>query len=255
MRKWRSFFRSILFLAVFLLSAREGGAESLWDPAETLLPGGSVMARDPWMFDGAAGRAIVSRAETVFHSLSSYRCLVATYYHNVPSGGADHSDEKMTLSVRFPGRVRVDLIHPRGGAWLIYRQKTNNVRIKPFSFLPMILDLNPDNSLITSRFGHTLDHSSFRSFDSRVLAPACLLGGCVYLGDASVLGHSVNIVNVAPVFGIARPVFGRMWVGFDEKTRLPLFISTEDPHGRFMERILYTHCQENLSFPPGYFGG
>jgi len=221
--------------------------------SDHFLPPGSVLSSGEWQYDDLAGRSIVSGEHKAFLALSSYRCLVRTFYHEKKEGRELKADEKMILSVRPAGDIRVDLLRPRKGAWLIYRKKTNQVRVKPFSFLPMVLSLSPESSLITSRFGHTINHADYGSFYERVLAPACLLGGCVYLDRGVVLGRKVSIVNVAPVFGIARPIFGRMWVSFDRKTNLPVSISTIDPHGKFMERITYTHCQSNPLFPKNFF--
>lgn len=245
-----------VFWVVFFLSGSSlasGFPDGLPDPLRPLLPPGSVLSPGPWGYDEAAGRAIVQGEHKTTLSLTSYRCLVRTFYHEEKVGRRLKADEKMILSVRAPGDIRVDLLRPRKGAWLIYRKDTNQVRVKPFSFLPMILALDPDSSLITSRFGHTINHADYESFYSRVLAPACLLGGCVYLDRGTSMDHEVRIINVAPVFGIARPIFGRMWVSFDRKTGLPVSISTMNSRGRFMERITYAHCQWNPSFSKKFF--
>lgn len=240
-------------LTVVLLLFFSPPSASSADLASQFLPSGSSLAPGAWRYSEPAGRLIVSSEHKSVLALSSYRCLVRTFYHEKKDGRPTKADEKMFLSVRSAGDIRIDLLRPKNGAWLIYRKDTNQVRVKPFSFLPMTLALNPDSSLITSRFGHTINHADYRSFYARVLAPSCMLGGCVYLDRGVVLGHKVRIVNVAPVFGIARPIFGRMWVSFDVKTSLPVSISTMDAQGRFMERITYTHCHLNPLFPKNFF--
>ena len=256
MRKRCLHFTGRVFLTVFFLllsSFSTGFSEGVPDLASQFLPPGSLLPPGEWRYDQSVGRAIVTTEQKAFLALSSYRCLVRTFYHEKKDGRRLKADEKMILSVRTPGDIRVDLLRPRKGAWLIYRKDTDQVRVKPFSFLPMTLSLNPDSSLITSRFGHTINHADYGSFYSRVLAPSCLLGGCVYLDRGVVLGREVRVINVAPVFGVARPIFGRMWVSFDTKTNLPVSISTRNTRDRFMERITYTHCQMNPSFPKKFF--
>jgi hypothetical protein len=253
--RFRKAAASVSLVVFFLLGASlvSGFSVGLPETLRPLLPPGSVLSPGPWRYDEAAGRALVGNEHKTFLSLSSYHCLVRTFYHEEKEHGRLKADEKMILSVRSSGDIRVDLLRPRKGAWLIYRKDMNQVRVKPFSFLPMTLALAPDSSLITSRFGHTINHADYGSFYSRVLAPSCLLEGCVYLDRGVVLGHNVRIINVAPVFGIARPIFGRMWISLDGKTNLPVSISTMDSQGRFMERITYAHCQWNPQFPKNFF--
>ncbi len=245
----------ISLLTVVLLLFFSPPSASSANLVSQFLPPGSSLAPGAWRYSEPAGRLIVSSEHKSVLALSSYRCLVRTFYHEGHDGDPLRADEKMVLSVRKAGDIRVDLIRPRKGAWLIYRkdQDQDQVRVKPFSFLPMILSLSPGSSLITSRFGHTINHADYGSFYARVLAPSCLLGGCVYLARGVVMGHAVRVVNVAPVFGVARPIFGRMWVSFDTRTGLPVSISTMDARGRFMERITYDRCRLNPSFPKNFF--
>ncbi|MDA8112986.1 MAG: hypothetical protein M0T83_11095, partial [Nitrospiraceae bacterium] len=97
--------------------------------------------------------------------------------------------------------------------------------------------------LIASRFGHTIDHADFLSYDRRILRPACLTHSCLLLGTGQIFGRAVSILNVAPDELEARPVFGRMWLLIDRKTALPVSVASEGPDGHFWERIDYRSCR------------
>jgi hypothetical protein len=115
--------------------------------------------------------------------------------------------------------------------------------VRPFGFLPLKLSLSPKSSLITSRFGHTIDHADFLSYDRRILRPACLTHSCVLLATGQFGGRAVLVINVAPDQLEARPVFGRMWLLLDRETALPVSVASEGPDGHFWERIDYGNCR------------
>ena len=183
-------------------------------------------------------------------SLHSYQCVMKNFY------GKDkrNPDEWFEISVGYPEKkVRISLIYPRKGARLVYRAIAHRVRVKPFGFLGLVLTLSPHNSLLVSRFGHTIDHADLKSFLVRILVPACLSKSCVYLGTGSWKGTPVNILNVAPDVVEARRTFGRMLLLFDQKRGWLRMVETISPEGKFMERVEYDNCEENPVFPPGFF--
>lgn len=197
------------------------------------------------------------RAQSILHvfsekvrSLHSYQCVMKNFYRK----DKNNPDEWFEISVRYPERkVRISLIYPRKGARLVYRAIARSVRVKPFGFVSLVLTLSPHNSLLVSRFGHTIDHADLRSFLGRILVPACLSKSCVYLGTGSWKGAPVNILNVAPDVVEARRTFGRMILLFDQKRGWLRMVETISPEGKFMERVEYENCEENPVFPPGFF--
>lgn len=183
-------------------------------------------------------------------SLHSYRCVMKNFYRK----DKRNPDEWFEISVRYPVKtVRISLRYPRRGAELIYRANNNSVRVKPFSFLALVLTLSPHNSLLVSRFGHTIDRADLKSFAKRILLPACLAKSCAYLGKGYWKGDPVNILNVAPDVVEARRTFGRMILFFDQKNGWIRMVETISPEGKFMERVEYDHCEGNPVFPPGFF--
>ena len=207
-----------------------------------------------WKYDYVQGLGLSDRLLEQARRLSGYTCRTRTFYSqrrlvllrkNRPV--AQRPNEEFDLTVTYhPLTAFVRLVHPRKGATVFYRSVTRVAAVHPFSFLPLTLSLSPHSGLITSRFGHTIDHSDFLSYDKRVLRPACLTHSCLYLGSGRFRGKPVEILNLAPDQLEARPVFGRMWLLLDRSTTLPLSIATVGPDGRFWERIDYGDCR--LSF-------
>ncbi|OOH75045.1 hypothetical protein BOX30_08340 [Leptospirillum ferriphilum] len=194
--------------------------------------------------------AIEQRFSKSVRSLRSYRCILKNFYDSHEK----MPDEWLEMDVVYPQKkVRVNLYRPRKGAKLIYRSDTHFVRVKPFDFLGLVLTLSPKNSLLVSRYGHTIDHADFSSFDHRILRPACLARSCAYLGKGIWKGTSVDVLNVAPDVVEAHRIFGRMVLFFDRKSGWPLLMETLSPDGRFMEKVEYENCRKNVGFPPGFF--
>lgn len=194
--------------------------------------------------------AIEQRFSKSVQSLQSYRCILKNYY----DFREDTPDEWLSIYVVYSQKkVRVDLFRPRKGARLIYRSDTGSVRVKPFDFLGLVLTLSPRNSLLVSRYGHTIDHADFSSFDHRILGPACLARSCSYLGTGLWKGKSVDVLNVAPDVVEAHRTFGRMVLLFDRINGWPLLMETLSPEGRFMEKVEYENCRKNEAFPTGFF--
>ena len=237
-------------LAVFLVAA-SGGADA--GEISRIFPELSVDGKT-WDYDYARGLSLSDRFLEQARRLSGYSCRTRTFYSqrrlelfrkNRPVVQRPSEDFDLTVTYH-PLTAFVRLIIPRKGATVFYRSVTRVTAVHPFSFLPLTLSLSPHSGLITSRFGHTIDHSDFLSFDKRVLRPACLTHSCLYLGSGRFRGKAVEILNIAPDQLEARPVFGRMWLLLDQSTTLPVSIVTIGPDDRFWERIDYGDCR--LSF-------
>ena len=221
------------------------------------MTGDSILFSDPdivildrtWAYDPKKAVRLSDAFFQKAHSLTGYRCTMRNFYDQKSLT----PNEWFELSVRYPTAVRIDLFHPRKGAVLIYRKSTGRVRIKPFSFLGLQFSLSPRNSLLVSKFGHTIDHADFRSFSLRILKPACMAHACVYLGKGTWKGVSVDILNIAPDALEAHRQFGRMLFLVDGKTGFPVMIETISPAGDFLERIEYGNCEMNISYPKGFF--
>ncbi len=206
-------------------------------------------------YDYPHAQSAADRLFLTLRTLSGYTCRTRDFYslRRLPAGaGSDglhrgesgpRPNESFDLSIRYaPFSVSVHLRHPRRGATVVYRAADGVAEVHPFGFLPLTLSLSPRSSLISSRFGHTVDHADFLSYDRRILRPACLTHSCLLLGTGKFDGRPVSIINVAPDQLEARPVFGRMWLLLDRETSLPASVASEGPDGQFWERIDYQNC-------------
>lgn len=206
-----------------------------------------------WSYDYQTALSLSDLFEAESLRIQSYHCQVKTFYslknlgtpsHRRKKPGREKPNEDFSYSVAYhPMTVSVVLNHPRHGASVLYHEVDRVTLLHPFSFLPLTLSVSPHNGLVTSKFGHTIDHSDFRSFYHRMFRPACLTHSCLALGSGFFKGHPVDIVNIAPDQLEARPVFGRMWLLLDARTKLPLSVATYGPKGDFWERIDYENCQ------------
>ena len=236
---------------VFLVQAVAGVAEA--GEISPIFPELSG-TKTTWAYDYRRGVALSDRFLEQARRLSGYTCRTRTFYslrrlvlHRKNRPVRQRPSEEFDLTVTYhPLTAFVRLVHPRKGATVFYRSVTRVAAVHPFSFLPLTLSLSPHSALITSRYGHTIDHSDFLSYDKRVLRPACLTHSCLYLGSGRFRGKPVEILNIAPDQLEARPVFGRMWLLLDEATSLPVSVPTVGPDNRFWERIDYGDCR--LSF-------
>lgn len=207
-------------------------------------------------YDYREGQSAADRLLWALRRLSGYSCRTRTFYslRRLPTGSnasrpnrggsRPQPDESFDLAIQYaPFSVSVRMGHPRKGATVLYRFVDGVAVVRPFGFLPLTLSLSPKSSLITSRFGHTIDHADFLSYDRRILRPACLTHACLLLGTGQIGGRAVSVLNVAPDQLEARPVFGRMWLLLDKETALPVSVASEGPDGRFWERIDYWNCR------------
>lgn len=237
-----------LFFALFF----SNGKEAFPDESEKIYPS-LVIFGTTWSYDYRKALSLSDLFEGEALRLRSYHCRVKTFYSLKRVGSPrqigktvrqEDPDEDFDYSVVYhPLTVSVRLNHPRRGATVVYREVDRVTTLHPFDFLPLTLSLSPHNRLITSRFGHTIDHSDVRSFYHRVFRPACLTHSCLSLGSGIFKGLPVDIVNIAPDQLEARPVFGRMWVLLDGRSKFPVSVATYGPDGRFWERIDYEGCQ------------
>lgn len=215
-----------------------------------------VLSGSLWHYDYQKALAMSDRMGEQAALLRSYDCHTRTFYSLRAIGNRTSSqepplpekpNEDFDLAVSYsPMMVSVHLHHPRKGASVLYREVDRIAFVHPFPFLPLSLALSPHNSLILSRFGHSIDHSDFRSFYHRVFRPACLTHSCLYLGSGSFRGRPVDLINIAPDQLEARPIFGRMWLILDSGTGLMVSVATQGSDGKFWERIDYDNCR--LSF-------
>lgn len=206
-------------------------------------------ARDPFFLfsaGAATGEDYISLAEKSFENVGSYKVTIN-------SKSAD-STEVIKYYYKRPGFVRMEFVTPHAGAVLVYDPLRKEVRLRPFGFFEsFVLTLSPDNRILRSSKGHTVDGSDIGALLKNVI----LLrenGSAGVLGNEPVGGRETIKVGVEgrpgyeASFGVHRYV---LWL--DKKTFLPLKVIAYDSHGSPDEEVLMDDLELNPQFPDDFF--
>jgi outer membrane lipoprotein-sorting protein len=187
---------------------------------------------------------LLDKALMSFDSLETYQVTIQTL--------CCESDEKITYTYKKPGFIRMDFINPHEGAVLVYNPETGKVRLKPsgiFSFIKLTLD--PDNSLIKSPKGHTVDKSDM----GELLKNIDLLrtaGMMKILGDEIINNRKSKIVFIkADTLTVDGINSYKIWL--DHKIHLPLKTEAYDSSNKLIESVLTNDLQINIKLDHSIF--
>jgi outer membrane lipoprotein-sorting protein len=148
-------------------------------------------------------------------------------------------DEEIRYYYKRPGYVRMEFITPHKGAVLVYNPLTKKVKLRPFDFLKFfVLTLDPDESLISSSRGHTVDESDIGSLLQAVKKLGSN-GKTETVREEVVGGKTVLIVSVEGEgdFTVEKGIHEyHLWL--DKKTFLPLRAIAYDLQGRLLEEVM-----------------
>ena len=147
----------------------------------------------------------------------------------------------------------MDFIQPHKGAALVYNPKTDNVRLRPFGiFEPFVLTLKPQNKLITSAKGHTVDHSDIGS----LLQNVYLLyqkGTAVLIGEEQINGRDCIVLQIMGNKEETVENLHRYDLWMDKELYLPVKVKSFDVDGRLVEHVLINDLKVNVQFPSLFF--
>lgn len=185
-------------------------------------------------------------AENRFRTLESYRVTLRTV-------AADGERQVIRYAWRRPGWIRMDFVDPHGGTVMIYDPDARRVRLFPFGpeHLPT-LRLAPDNRLIRSPRGHTVDHSDVGTLLANV-AELRARGNMGTPADAELGGRPATVIEVGggadvSVAGVHRY---RVWLAQD--TRFPLKVQSFDTTGELIETVDMSDAELDVAFPDRFF--
>lgn len=187
----------------------------------------------------------VQTARAAFDSLQNYRVTVNTL--------CCESDERIIYSFKKPAFIRMDFIRPHNGAVLVYNPDENIVRLKPFGLLSFFkLSLDPDNKLITSPKGHTVDKSHFGELLDNV--DTLLQKGQIITIRKEILNK--RMCSLTEISGNDRAVVDgintyKIW--FDDSLKLPLKVEAFDTAGIMLESVLTDDLEINTELDDGLF--
>ena len=170
----------------------------------------------------------LERAHAAFKSLNTYTAILNSY-----TGGNEH----IRYFFKKPGFIRMEFIKPHKGALLVYSPVTEKVRLRPFGLLkPLIITLSPDNRLIRSPRGHTVDRSHLGALIESALRLEAQ-GSVKVLGREEVHGREAIKVEVAAREGFEHDGVNRHLLWLDTEHFLPIRAEGYDTKGMIIEGV------------------
>jgi outer membrane lipoprotein-sorting protein len=177
----------------------------------------------------------------------SYRVTL----HSTGGGSA----ETIKYAFKRPGFVRMEFVNPHKGAILVYDPVKKKARLRPFGFVkPLVMTLEPDNSLITSSRGHRVDASDTGAFLATVKKLA-EKGKSRVIGRERIDAREALLVEVEGKEGetVAGGVH-RYLLWLDVRTNLPLKTQAFGSHGEMVEEVTMDDLEINVDLPDSFFG-
>jgi outer membrane lipoprotein-sorting protein len=185
-------------------------------------------------------------------AIKNYRD-VESYRVTLRSSKEDTS-EIIRYYYKKPGFVRMEFIKPHKGAVLVHNPEAKKVKLRPFGFLkPFVLTLSPDNSLIKSSKGHTVDESDIGAL-LRTVRKLQSHGKTEVLGDEAAGGKQTVVVSVEGEgdFTVDDDIH-RYHLWLDKETFLPLKVSSYDVQGELIEEVLMDDIEINIEISESFF--
>ena len=188
----------------------------------------------------------LERARAAFESLDTYTAIINSY-----AGG----NERIRYYFKKPGYIRMEFISPHKGALLVYNPVTGKVRLRPFGLIkPLMLTLSPENRLIRSPRGHTVDRSHLGALIENALKLEAM-GSLKTVGMEEVHGKEALKVEVKAEAGFESDGVNRHLLWFDTEHLLPIRAEGYDAEGTLVEGvymdelILEVHISNSMFTP------
>ncbi len=189
--------------------------------------------------------------EPISAAIENYKNL-QSYSVTLRSRNNDSSEE-IKYYYKKPGFIRMEFIRPHKGAVLVYNPLRKEVRLRPFGFFKsFVLTLSPDNKLIKSSRGHTVDESDIGAL-LKMVKKLQSNGKTDIIGDESVNGKTTSVTSVEGEGDFAVEGIHRYVLWFDKKTFLPLKVSAYDLKGGLIEEVLMDDLEINSEIKDSFF--
>lgn len=188
----------------------------------------------------------IADAQAHFRTLESYRVTLR-------SRSADGEHQVIRYAYRKPGWIRMDFVEPHRGAVLIYDPRTRRVSLSPFGLehLPTF-HLDPDNRLIRSPRGHSVDQSDVGVLLAN-LAALRQRGRSAEPVPAEVAGRAAILLDIEGNAGVSVAGVHRYRVWLDRDAPFPLKVQSFAVDGAAIETVHMDDAAVNVDFPPNYF--
>lgn len=194
--------------------------------------------------------AVTTGDEAILKAAEAFARL-DTYTVTIRSEGEER--EEIRYFFKKPGWVRMEFEEPHKGAVLVYNPETRRVKLRPFGyFKSLLLDLSPEDRLIRSSKGHTVDESHIGALleNVRRLNEA---GEAKLLGDESVNGRDASVLEVIGEEGKEADGVHRYVIWLDKKLFLPIKVVAYGPGGEKTEDVDMTDIKIGRDLPPDLF--
>jgi outer membrane lipoprotein-sorting protein len=203
--------------------------------AALVLFAADIMAADP-----------LADAEARFRALDSYRVTLRSL-------AADGERQEIRYAWRRPGWIRMDFVDPHGGTVMIYDPGSRRVRLSPFGIdhLPT-LKLDPDNALIRSPRGHTVDRSDVGTLLAN-LSELRARGRMSAAADAEIAGRAAIVVDIEGAVGVSVAGVHRYRVWLAQDMLFPLKVQSYDANGELIESVDMSDAELGVVFPERFF--
>ncbi len=189
---------------------------------------------------------VLADARARLRELHSYRLTLRAL-------AADGERQVIRYAWRRPGWIRMDFVEPHRGAVLIYDPGAQRVRLSPFGaeHLPT-LNLSPDNPLIRSPRGHSVDRSDVGALLAN-LAELRARGTLAAPVAAEVGGRPATLIEIEGDAGVSVGGVHRYRVWLAEDSLFPLKVQSYDARGAPIESVDMSDAELDVAFHEQFF--
>lgn len=176
----------------------------------------------------------VDDALSSFERLESYKVTLRS-----------SSGEVIRYFFKKPGYIRMEFEKPHKGAVLVYDPFKKEVLLRPFGFLKSLeLRISPDDSLIRSSRGHTVDESDIGSLLKNVKKLRDS-GTAEIAGEEAVSGRKTLVVEVRGEGAVEVDGTHRYRLWLEKTSMLPLKVEAYAASGELLEGVLMDDLEVN----------
>lgn len=198
------------------------------------------------------GAMAVQSADVISSAIENYG-QVASYKVTLRSRN-EESSEKIRYFYKKPGYVRMEFVEPHNGSVLVYDPTSNEVKVRPVGFIKsLVFTLSPDNRLIKSSKGHTVDESDIGAL-LEMVHTLKMNGTVEVLGNKRIGDRETIKVKVTGRDGFTVDSnINRYLLWMDTGSFLPIKVSAYDKDGDLIEEVLMDDLEINIELGSGFF--
>ncbi len=191
-------------------------------------------------------------ADVISSAIENYG-QVASYKVTLRSRN-EESSEKIRYFYKKPGYVRMEFVEPHNGSVLVYDPTSNEVKVRPFGFIKsLVFTLSPDNRLIKSSKGHTVDESDIGAL-LEMVHTLKMNGTVEVLGNKRIGERETIKVKITGRDGFTvGSNISHYLLWMDTGSLLPIKVSAYDKDGDLIEEVLMDDLEINVELGSGFF--